>query len=418
MRAGTWLNYRDIRAARASWRRAQAVVDRQPPDLPGVVAMRIAPRTLLCGTAYRVGGGAEAAFAELADLCARVGDQRSLAIGTAGLALARNFAARRREASQLADELGELLKTIGDSTLTLSLSFAALLAKHETAEMTDVLQWAERIIDLADGDATKGNLVLGSPLALAIVFKGVAQWTLGLSGWRRNLDLGTRMAHEQYPTQLAGMMWRRYLSAIPYGVLLPDETALADSAQTLIIAEQSGDDLALNMARTIRGAVLVHGSGLERDVGVDMLSEMRERILRGHFVLMALPVIELLLAMDKLHLGDIEGALEAGRTIAENLFAAGGTMWDAFATTVVVETLLRRGGRNDIAQAHAVIEQLAIVSAGRTFTPDEVSLLRLHTLLARAEHDDASYESYRTRYQARVTELGFEGHIAWLKAMA
>jgi adenylate cyclase len=379
--------------------------------------MRIAPRTLLCGTAYRVGGGAEAAFAELADLCARVGDQRSLAIGTAGLALARNFAARRREASQLVDELGGLLETIGDPTLTLSLSFAALLVKHETAEMTDVLQWAERVIDLANGDTTKGNLVLGSPLALAIVLKGVAQWSLGSPGWRRNLDLGAKMAHEQHPTQLAGMMWRRYLSAIPYGVLRPDEAAVTDSAETLMVAEQSGDDLALNMARTIRGAVLVYGGGRDRDVGVDMLSEMRERILHRQFVVMALPIIELLLAMDKLRDGDIDGALKPARTIAENLFAAGGTMWDAFATMVVVEALLQRGGRNDIAEARAAIERLAVVSAGRTFTPDEVTLLRMRTLLARADGDHESYQSHRSRYCIRVTELGFEGHIAWAEAM-
>jgi adenylate cyclase len=36
--------------------------------------------------------------------------------------------------------------------------------------------------------------------------------------------------------------------AIPYGVLLPDAAALRDTAETLAIAEESGDDLALDLA--------------------------------------------------------------------------------------------------------------------------------------------------------------------------
>ena len=32
--------------------------------------------------------------------------------------------------------------------------------------MVETLRLAQRIIDLADGDPTKGNLIVGSPLAL------------------------------------------------------------------------------------------------------------------------------------------------------------------------------------------------------------------------------------------------------------
>jgi adenylate cyclase len=418
MRAGAWYNFRDITAARTSWRRAQSVADQLPRDGPDPTSMRIAPRTLLCGTAYRVGGlGAESAFAELRGLCLAAGDQRSLAIGMAGLVIARNFAAHRQEASRLASDLGRLLDSIGDSTLTVALSFAAMLAKHETAEMTDILQWAERVIDLAAGDPAKGNLILGSPLTFAIVLRGVARWSLGMSGWREELDRGTEMARDLYPVMLAGMMWRRYIFAIPYGVLMPDEAALHDTADTLAAAEQSGDDLALNMARTIRGVVLVHRGGPERQVGLDLLAETRERILRSQFVLMALPIAELHLAMERLRLADVDGAIGAAQAVAEDLFASGGTIWDALDTTVLVEALLQRGHRRDIAEAESALNRLAVVSAGRSFVPDEVSLLRLRALLARAEGDDASYQRYRDRYRARVTDLGFSGHIAMAKAM-
>ena len=62
--------------------------------------MRIAPRTLLCASAFRVGGsGAETGFDELRELCDDAGDKRSLAIGMTGL-VAQQFTAHRPEASE------------------------------------------------------------------------------------------------------------------------------------------------------------------------------------------------------------------------------------------------------------------------------------------------------------------------------
>jgi adenylate cyclase len=66
-------------------------------------------------------------------------------------------------------------------------------------------------------------------------------------------DRGAAMARDSYPTMMAGMIWRKYIFAIPYGVRLPDASALRDTAATLAAAEQSGDDLALDLARTTRG---------------------------------------------------------------------------------------------------------------------------------------------------------------------
>ena len=54
MRAATWATYRDIAAARQSWERARAIADALPAEEPNRAAMRIAPRTMLCGTAWRV----------------------------------------------------------------------------------------------------------------------------------------------------------------------------------------------------------------------------------------------------------------------------------------------------------------------------------------------------------------------------
>ena len=51
MRAATWATNRDIAAARLSWERAIKIADALPADDPNRAAMRIAPRTMLCGTA-------------------------------------------------------------------------------------------------------------------------------------------------------------------------------------------------------------------------------------------------------------------------------------------------------------------------------------------------------------------------------
>ena len=51
MRAGAWSTNRDIAAAHLSWERARQVADALPTDDPDRLAMRIAPRTLMCGNA-------------------------------------------------------------------------------------------------------------------------------------------------------------------------------------------------------------------------------------------------------------------------------------------------------------------------------------------------------------------------------
>ena len=126
MRAATWATNRDIAAARLSWERAQKIADALPADDPNRAAMRIAPRTMLCGIAWRVHVNvAGDRFEELRELCTAAGDKASLAIGMAGLVMDHAYQDRMREASQLASEAMALIESIGDPTLTVGLSFAA-----------------------------------------------------------------------------------------------------------------------------------------------------------------------------------------------------------------------------------------------------------------------------------------------------
>ncbi len=66
--------------------------DQLPADDPNRLAMRIAPRTMLCANAWRIGGTvADAGFDELRELTAAAGDKVSLAIGMAGFLAALTF---------------------------------------------------------------------------------------------------------------------------------------------------------------------------------------------------------------------------------------------------------------------------------------------------------------------------------------
>jgi class 3 adenylate cyclase len=183
MRAATWATNRDINAARLSWERAQKIADALPADDPDRAAMRIAPRTMLCGIAWRVHAHvAGDRFDELRELCAAVGDKASLVIAMAGLVMDHAFQGRVREASQLASEAMALIESVGDATLTVGLSFPAIYAKGESGEFCDALRWSQRVIDLADGDPSKGNFIFGSPLALAFAQRAIARYWLGRPG--------------------------------------------------------------------------------------------------------------------------------------------------------------------------------------------------------------------------------------------
>jgi hypothetical protein len=93
-----------------------------------------------------------------------------------------------------------LLESIGDPTLTIGLEPVATHIKFDTGEFADILRWAQTVIDLTEGDPTKGaDFGVGSPLAEALAYRGVVRWWLGLPGWRQDLDHASAMARNSDP---------------------------------------------------------------------------------------------------------------------------------------------------------------------------------------------------------------------------
>ena len=204
MRAATWGTNRDIAAARLSWERARKIADALPAEDPNRAAMRIAPRTMLWGTAFRVVQHvAGDRFEEFRELCAAAGDKASLAIGMAGLLIDLANQDRLREASQLATETVAVAESVGDPTLTVGLFLPVVYTRLESADWTEVMRWSQRVIDLADGDPSKGNFLFGCPLALALAARGMSEYFLGRPGWRDDLRDGLAMARSADPLSYA-----------------------------------------------------------------------------------------------------------------------------------------------------------------------------------------------------------------------
>ena len=419
MRAATWATNRDITAARVSWERAEKIADALPADDPNRTAMRIAPRTMLCGTAFRVHVAAGARFEELRELCTVAGDKASLAIAMAGLMMDHAFHARIREASQLASEAMSLIESIGDPTLTVGLSWTAIYAKMESAEWADVLRWSQRVIDLADGDPSQGNLIFGSPLALALTTRAAARYCLGRPGWRDDLRQGPALARSADPLSYAAVVTFVYNPGITLGVLRPDDSAMREIEDDLRIAERSGDDLALSNARSTLGLTLVHRhTTAERDRGQQLLAEVSDVFLRRGHNLYDLPLVEVYLAREWARRGDRDDALRLMRAAVDHLFRDGQLLaYSIPATGVLVETLLDRGAESDMVGAEAAIERLAAAPADEGLMIRDIWLLRLRALLARAHGDTAAYTDLRDRYREMAKTLGFEGHIDLANAM-
>ncbi len=421
MRAAAWSAARDISAARLSWERARRIADMLPADDPDQLSMRIAPRTMLCTTDHfqaRAVHESRGRFAELQELCSAAGDKVSLAIAMTGLALELLHAGRTREGSQLASEQMALLESIGDPTLTMPLAFAAFLNWFNVGEFGEILRWSQTIVDLAAGDPAKGaGFGVGSPLAAALAWRGVVRWWLGRSGWRQDLHDAVAMALYSNPQFFALVVWWTYGVEIQYGVLRADDSALRAVEAAVQTARRAGHDYALSMAEYMLGVALLNrDAAADRDRGLELVVQTLDMFLSERFFYMV-PVTELLAARERARRGDRDAAIAVMRQAVDELHQAGRLGFGIWGTGLLAETLLERGAEGDLAEAQEAIDWLANLPADDGSAIREITLLRLRALLSGARGDNVAYRDLVGRYHTMAESLGFEGHIAWAKAM-
>lgn len=418
MRAGAWAQYRDIRAARVSWGRAQHVADRLPADDPDRASMRIGPRTLLCGSASWVNGAVPSAgFNELRGLCTAAGDTVSLAIGMAGLMSALVLHHRFRESARVASDCSRLLESIGDPVLTVGIAGAPSNAMWQAGEVVEALRLAQRVIDVAQGDPAMGNLLVGSPLAFAFAYRGSNRYCLGVPGWKDDLDRAMSMARSVDATSYVLAVLCKYGFAVHLGVWLPGTAADRDTAEALEMAENAGGDFALDFAQLSRGLVLVSQEGSQRSAGWAKLTQYREAQLQQGYSQAVVRFADIEFAKEKARLGDVDGAVELAGAVVDYLFDAGEMITRGEATRILVESLLQRGSNADLAEAQTAIDRLAAVPTDPGYVLFEIPLLRMRALLARANGNEAGYRDFSDRYLKQASEVGYEGHVALAEAM-
>jgi len=421
MRAAAWSANRDVDAAGVSWERARRIADALPDNDPERLSMRIAPRTMLCATAWR--GRAlqqsRGLFAELRELCSAAGDKVSLAIAMTGLAGELLYAGRSREASRLASEQMALLESIGDPNPIVGLAFAAFCIWFDAGEFGEILRWSQTVIDLAGGDPAKGAAFgIGSPLAVALAFRGAARWWMGRPGWRQDLHDAVAMARRTDPTTLAAIAAWTYGFAMQYGVLRADDSALRAIEKDVQTAEATSNDTALSLAEYALGVALLNrDAAADRRRGLELMMQARDIWLRERALFM-LPVTELFAARERASRGDRDAPIPVMRKAVDDLHQAGRLGYSIWGTGVLVETLLERGAEDDLTEAQEAIDRLANLPTDEGWAMREITLLRLRALLSRARGDDVAYRDFRDRYRDMARSLGFEGHTAWAEAMS
>jgi hypothetical protein len=418
VRAGSWAQFRDVKAARASWQRARDVADRLPAEEPNKIAMQIGPRTALCASTFRISGSIEdAGYDELRQLCDSAGDKLSLAMGMAGTMTVLVFHNRFREAAELASECGHLAESFEDQIMTLTLSLAASNAKFQAGEVVEGLRLAQRGIELADGDHTNDNFMIGSPLGFAFGLRGVCRFALGVNGWRDDLDRSVQMTRAGDMTSRTATILFKDGFIVHNGGLLPDVLALAETADALDVAERAGDDFSLDMARLTHGLVLVYGDECDHAAGLELLDRYRQASARHEYTKKSVRWADAETAKHFAALGNFDDAIELARLAVDFLHDSGEMTSLGPAVTVLVESLLGEGSDSGVAQADAAVERLAAVPTDPGFVLHELPLLRLRALLARSRGDEPAYLGYRDRYRAMANDLGFEGHMATAAAM-
>ena len=229
------------------------------------------------------------------------------------------------------------------------------------------------------------------------------------------------MARSADPLSYAMVVAFVYFPGIPFGVLTATDSVLGELEDALRIAERSGDDMALVLARAALGVALVHRhTDAERSSGQTLLTEVSESFRRRGHNLSELPFVNVCLAREKSRRGTYPEATPRAFAAIDHPDPEGGLLGWAYAVPamgLLVETLLDRGAAADVVEAEATIERLAAATSDEGLVIRDIWLLRLRALLAQARGDQAAYREYRDRYRAMAESLGFKGHIAWAEAM-
>ena len=258
-----------------------------------------------------------------------------------------------------------------------------IYAKIESGEWSDVLRWSQTVIDLANDDPSKGNLLFGSPLGGRLSSRGLARWCLGRPGWRD--DMRRRRGDGPQRRPLVARRGRRLR-------IRPGDTAWRAAVRRFARCARSRTFWGLPNdpgmisrwpTRKSRWALRWCTATRLRSVTAEqrLLAEVGEVFVRREHNLADLPIVEVYLARERLGVANATRRYRSCAVPSNDLFREGRLLlWNVAATGVLVETLLDRGAEHDVVEAQAAIERLAAAPADDGSAIRDIWLLRLRAL--------------------------------------
>jgi adenylate cyclase len=239
---------------------------------------------------------------------------------------------------------------------------------------------------------------------------------LGEPGWRQEADEAMALARGSDAITCVTVTTYKYLPVL-FGAITINDDALCDTAEAVRIADQWGNDFTVGFARFTQGLVLINHAGTGSGLGFIVLEEVRESIKQGRLSMTTVPTIDMYLARAKARSGDLDGAIELSRSVVEDLYRSEAMLYRGAAVEVLVELLLRRGEIDDLREAGVAIDRLAAAPTDPGLVLNELPLLRLRALLARAHGNEAGYHTYAKDFAAMASSLGFQARMAQAAAM-
>jgi len=405
LRAAEWLRPRDLAAARAQWENARRIADELPDDHDDVIAMRIAPRTMLISTALYVGSGADIdeRYREFRDLTTQTGDLTSLAIATAGLIF--SFAVndnRVPEAAALALELEDMVSHIDCDAETRSIILNAVaFVRFANCEFDAALKVIDAIHALST-DVPADELIAANAL-LGAIETCAGRYEQGR--WRMREE--REHAHALQSVRYASILMY-FVVTTALGVDQADET-LDHVREALRRAESVGHISEIILAQMACGKVLLRVEDAALNEAIDVLHKAHANIRKHKSLTIALPAVGADLAIDAARHGRIDEAIDELHATFALHMTGGSRVLVGCAGEVLVGLLIERGSTDDLTEAHRIVDHWQDRRPG--IPALDLWWLKSRALLAKVEGDSEGYAELATQYLELCEKLDARGRL-------
>lgn len=408
MRAAGWLRPRDLPAARAQWENARRIADRLPGDDPEVLAMRIAPRTMLMSTTLYVRDdlATDDTYRELYDLCTTSGDATSLAIGMAGRIFSITVNDGRASiAAPMADELYAVATDLACDTATRGLVLNAIaFTKFAVGNFAAAQAISDEVIAL-----------VGCPeveIAPALALRGLTRICLGdTEAGKRDLMAGIEATRSLHPVRFASLqLYAGVLAAM--GLLAPADR-LADARAAWFEAKSFGDVCGLILSGWGYGTILLRIPG-SYDDGIAVLHSTRTTAQEHRLGACAMATVATDLAVESAGAGHVDEAIDELRGVFDENLSGFPTL-AVFSAEALVDLLIDRGSAADLAEAKDVLERWRARKIDVAAL--NLWLTRAEALLAAAEGEGNTYGPLASHYLHQCERLNAVGRLDQARQM-